>query len=181
MAFLIYSKTVAGDTIRYERIKPLKLGGRDGLIARHAKSLSSDQSVAWKLEATALTGLAGAAGENLAVLFDAAPADATAVCLYELTRIHGSCADTSTNLALDFNVLVDRKLAGFLPDSTASFSAPCGETPKILREILALTGGPGGGDWKWGESPMQLGATVVSGRSVRPPCRTATGERTGAK
>lgn len=177
----MYSKTATGDNIRYERIKPLKLGGRDGLIARHARTLPADQSEAWKLDAAELASLAGAGGENVAVLFDAAPADATVVCLYELTRVHGSCRDTSTNLALDFNVVVDRKLAGFLPDSTASFTAPSEATPKILREILALTGGLAGGDWKWGESPMQLGATVVSGHRSRPPCRNGAGERVGAK
>ena len=44
MAFLIYKKTDAGTNIRYERIKPLKLGGSDGLIARHVKSLPADQT-----------------------------------------------------------------------------------------------------------------------------------------
>jgi hypothetical protein len=33
--------------------------------------------------------------------------------------------------------------------------------PKKLGEMLSLTGGPGGGDWKWGEAALQIGATVV--------------------
>jgi len=165
MAFLIYSKTVTGDKIRYERIKSIRLAGPEGLIARHVRSLPTEQCVAWKLDADALHRLAGAAGENIALLFDATTTDANTVCLYELTCLHGSCEDTSTNLALDFNIVVDRDLAGFLPGSTALFEAPPTETPKLLREILALTGGPRGGDWRWGASSMQLGATVVAAHS----------------
>lgn len=169
MAFLSYNKIVAEESIHYERISPLKLGGPDGLIARHVKSLPAEQTSAWKLDAAGLLRLAGAAGENLAVLFDAARNDDTAVCLYELTRIHGSCRDTSTNLALDFNVVLDRELSGIRPQSAAAFDSPLAATPKILREILALSGGPRGGDWKWGASPMQLGATVVSAHRSAPP------------
>ena len=57
MAFLIYKKTAAGTTLRYERIRPLKLGGRDGAIARHVKSLSVEQGASWRLDAAALLKL----------------------------------------------------------------------------------------------------------------------------
>jgi hypothetical protein len=164
MGFLIYKKTNAGNNIRYERMKPLKLGGRDGLIARLVIAMPPGQTESWKLDAAGLLNLAGAAGENLGVLFDAAGHDATAVCFYELTRLHGSCHDTSTNLALDFNVLLDRKLEKSEPTAASAFEAPATAMPKRLGEMLALTGGPGGGDWKWGESALQIGATVVQPR-----------------
>jgi len=169
MAFLTFNRTPGGDVVRYQRIQPLKLAGRDGLIARHVQSLPRGQTEVWTLEATALAKLAGHAGENLTVLFDAAPGDPAAVCLYELARIHGSCRDTSTNLALDFNVVVDRDLADDVADFTAAFDVPTAAPLKNLREILALTGGPGGGDWKWGTSPIQLGATVVGSHHSGPP------------
>jgi hypothetical protein len=181
MAFLICNKTPAGNSVRYERIKSLKLGGPDGLIARHVKSLPANQSGAWKLDAPELASLAGATGENLGVLFDAAPGDATTACVYELTLIHGSCRDRTTNLALDFNVVADRELAEFQPDFTATFEAPLEAAPKKLREILALTGGPEGGDWKWGESPIQLGATVVPAHHNGPPCPNCSCGRAGSK
>ena len=44
MAFLIYKKYGNAETIRYEKIKPLKLGGRDGLIAQHVKTLTEDEA-----------------------------------------------------------------------------------------------------------------------------------------
>jgi hypothetical protein len=168
MGFLIYKKTNAGANIRYERMKPLKLGGRDGLIARHVIAMPPGQAESWKLDATGLLKLAGAAGENLGVLFDAAGHDATAICFYELTRLHGSCRDTRTNLALDFNVLLDRKLEKSESAAAPAFEAPVALMPKKLGEMLSLTGGPGGGDWKWGEAALQIGATVVQPR--RPGC-----------
>jgi hypothetical protein len=165
MGFLIYKKTNAGNNVRYERVRPLRLGGADGSIARHVKSLAAERSASWKLEVAGLLRLAGDAGENLAVLFDSASGDTAAVCFYELTRIHGSCRDTSTNLALDFNVVLDRELPEFKPDFAAAFETPLVATPKKLSEMLALTGGPGGGDWKWGSSALQIGATVVQPHS----------------
>ncbi|MGO8677802.1 MAG: hypothetical protein ACLQVX_18255 [Limisphaerales bacterium] len=164
MGFLIYKKSDAGTNIHYERVQPLRLGGADGLIARHVKSMPSDQTASWKLEATGLLRLAGVAGENLGVLFDTASGDSTAVCFYELTRIHGSCRETNTNLALDFNVVLDRRLEESKPDFVAAFEAPLVERPKKLGEMLSLTGGPCGGDWRWGTPALQIGATVVPAR-----------------
>ena len=89
MAFLIYKKYGNAETIRYEKLQPLKLGGRDGLIAKHVKTLTGDQMRSWKLGASTLLKLAGFAGavDELAVLFDVTGKDATNVCLYELSRI----------------------------------------------------------------------------------------------
>lgn len=170
MAFLIYKKADAGNNVRYERVQPLRLGGLDGLIAHHVKSLPAEQTESWKLAAAALLKLAGCEGDHFTLLFDAAGGDATAACFYEVTRIHGSCRNTSTNLALDFNVVLDRKLSEYQPDFAAAFEVPLAATPKILSEMLALTGGPGGGDWKWGSSELQIGATVVQPHHTGPPC-----------
>ncbi len=177
MAFLIYKKSHAGTNVRYERIKPLRLGGSDGLIARHVKSLPAGQTTSWKLEAPGLLRLAGVGGENLGVLFEMAGGDATGVCFYELTRIHGSCRDTNTNLALDFSVLLDQESDGLKTDFAAAFEAPLAEKPKKLGEMLSLTGGPGGGDWRWGNPAMQIGATVVQSHRPSPPRPDCTGGR----
>jgi hypothetical protein len=177
MAFLIYKKYGNAETIRYEKLQPLKLGGRDGLIAQHVKTLTTAQTPSWKLSATGLLKLAGFAGafDELAVLFDVAGHDATSVCLYELSRIHGSCADTSTQLALDFAVVVDREIGDDAAAYAKSFEIPVPEKPRLLGETLALTGGPGGGDWKWAGTSLQIGATVVQaqhghGHGTGEPC-----------
>jgi hypothetical protein len=175
MAFLLYKKTADGQTVRYEKIKLLKLGGCDGLIARHVKTLAAAETPKWKLDANALVKLAGyvSVGDELAVLFDVLGHDATSVCLYELSRVHGSCRDTSTQLALDFSVVVDKELGDDAAEFARKFEVTPPARPKQLGETLALTGGPGGGDWKWGASALQIGATVVQahhGLSTGEPC-----------
>ena len=162
MAFLTYKKTLAGNVARFEQLKPLKLGGRDGLIAHHVKTLSDEDSRSWKLDASALLQLAGVESPaGIAVLFDVAGQDATSVCLYELVKIHGSCRDSSTQLALDMTVVVDQEIGDDAAAYAKKFEIVVAEKPRQLGETLSLSGGPGGGDWKWGTPPMQLGATIV--------------------
>ena len=161
MAFLTYKKSVSGGKAGYEQLKPLQLGGRDGLIAKHVKTLSDEDARSWKLDAAALLQLAGQESADTAVLFDVAGRDATSVCLYELVKVHGSCRDTSTQLALDMTVVVDQEIGDDAPAYAKKFEIIPAEKPRVLGETLSLSGGPGGGDWKWGTLPMQLGATVV--------------------
>lgn len=175
MAFLIYKKHINDEIVHYEKVKSLKLGGRDGLVALHVKTLTDNEARSWKLDATSLLKLAGVAssGNELAILFDASGRDGASVCLYELSRIHGSCRDTSTQLALDFAVVVDQEVGDGAVDFAKKFEVTLPAKPKLLGETLALSGGPGGGDWKWAGTSLQLGATVVQARHVHgtgEPC-----------
>jgi molybdate transport system substrate-binding protein len=43
------------------------------------------------------------------------------------------------------------------------------DKPRLLGETLALTGGPGGGDWKWAATSLQLGATVGKHNTATAP------------
>jgi len=179
MAFLIYKKYGNAETTRYEKFLPLKLGGCDGLIAQHVKTLTGDQTRSWKLGAGSLLKLAGFVGavDELAVLFDVTGKEATNVCLYELSRIHGSCMDTSTQLALDFAVVVDKEIGADAEAYVKNFEIPVPEKPRLLGETLALSGGPGGGDWKWVGTSLQIGATVVQaqhGHGTGEPCPSCT-------
>jgi hypothetical protein len=183
MAFLIYKKHFNGGAVRYEKMKPLKLGGRGGLVAQHVKTLSEDELRSWKLDVPALLKLAGVAssGANHAILFDLSGREATSVCLYELSRVHGSCRDTSTQLALDFAVVIDQEIGEEAAEYINSFEVTPPAKPKLLGETLALSGGPGGGDWTWGGTSLQLGATVVQaqpgnghGTGTGEPCPSCT-------
>jgi hypothetical protein len=107
------------------------------------------------------------------VLFDVTGADSTSVCLYELVKVHGSCRDTSTQLALDFTVVIDQEIGDDAAAYAKKFTVPVTDKPRRLGETLSLSGGPGGGDWKWGSPPMQLGATIVQaehGHGSGEPC-----------
>lgn len=166
MAFLIYKKYLSGANICYERLMPLQLGGRDGLIAHHVKAIPAANVLCWNLPPAVLLKHAGLAftGTEFTVLFDATNYKSNCVCLYELIGIHGSCRDTSTQLALDFTILIDLRIAGNAAEYSRNFEIVPGNIPKHLGETLALSGGPGGGDWKWSETAMNLGVTVVSGK-----------------
>lgn len=165
MAFLNYKKVDTGSTIRYEQLNSLKLGGPDGLIAKHVRTLAGDDVRSWKLETAALLKLAGRDTADTTVLFAVTGRDSTSVCLYELRKIHGSCRDTSTQLALDFAIIVDQEIGGDASAYCKSFEIRAPDRPRLLREILSLTGGPDGGEWRWGTPTMQLGATVVHAQS----------------
>jgi hypothetical protein len=183
MAFLIYKKTANGQVVRYEKVKPLRLSGRDGIIAQHVKKLCASQTPSWKLGADALVKLAGLAvpGKELVVLFNVAGRDTANVCLYELSRIHGSSGDTSTQLALDFAVVVDKEIGDAAAEYANDFEIATPTKPKLLGETLALTGGSGGGDWKWTATSLQLGSTVVQPNRRNPPGKNcACGQRVGS-
>jgi len=174
VAFLTYKKTCIDGNVSYQRLKSLKLGGRDGLIAKHVKALNDEEHASWQLSATELLKLAGQAdAETTAVLFDVTGEDSTSVCLYQLVQVHGSCRDTSTQLALDFTVVIDQEIGQDAAAYAKKFAVPVPEKPRRLGETLSLSGGPGGGDWKWGTPPMQLGATIVQaqhGHGGGEPC-----------
>jgi len=179
MAFLIYKKYPNAETVRYERLQPLKLSGSDGLIARHIKTLAEANTRSWKLGVGTVLKLAGfpAAVDEFTVLFEVTGQESN-VCLYELTRIHGSCLDASTQLALDFAVVVDQQISGDPAAYAQKFEIPLPEKPRLLGETLALSGGPAGGDWKWVGTSLQLGATVVQaqhhGHGGGEPCPSCT-------
>jgi hypothetical protein len=185
MAFLTYKKTVIDGIAGYEQLSPLKFGGRDGLIARHVQSLPEAAHRSWQLDPAELLMLAGVdtGADNIAVLFDVTGNDSTSVCLYELLKIHGSCRDTSTQLALDFAVILDQEIDDDAPAYAKKFQVAIPPKPRLLGETLSLSGGPGGGDWKWGTLPMQLGATIVQAQSSHgsgAPCPNCNCGRSAA-
>ena len=164
MAFLIYKRFPAGDSIHYERLRTLKLAGPGGLVARFVKTLPPTAAAqGWLLPVPDLLRLAGvtASGDDLTVLFDLSPDEADAVCLYRLRQLHGVAKERSTHLSLDFEVLIDQAVKVPALLFKAAFQVPADIPGKMLREILMLSGGPGGGDWKWETPAMNLGATVV--------------------
>ncbi len=170
MAFLVYKRLTAGDSIRYERLRPLKLAGAAGAVAQFVKTLPpATAAQGWSLPVETLIQLAGITEDStqLAVLFDLSPAEVDAVCLYRLLEIHGVAKEQTTHLSLDFELLTDAAIKVPALLFKAAFQIPAAQPRKMLREILMLSGGPGGGTWKWETPAMNLGATVV--RPSPPP------------
>jgi hypothetical protein len=167
MAFLMYRRTLEGNRIRYELEGPLRLSGVDGLIARHVGSLPAAEHASWKLDAPGLLSLALSTPvpDGLVVLFDITDRHGRGLCLYELKSIHGSCRDTTTQLAMDFNILVDQEPGGDAVQHGRAFLVAADGERKQLGEMMALSGGPGGGVWRWMNPGMNIGATVVRGQT----------------
>lgn len=184
MAFLIYKKSIDAGNARYEYVAPLKFGGRTGLVAEHVRRLPESDHRSWKLATPDLLKLAGGPpGEDHVVLFDVAGKESTSVCLYELRKLHGSCRDTSTQLALDFAVVIDQEVGDSAAAYARNFEVAVPAQPRLLGETLSLSGGPGGGDWKWGAPPLQLGATIVHAQPHHgggEPCPNCTCGRRAA-
>ena len=174
MGFLIYKKFANAETVRYEQCKPLRLAGC-GRTDRPACQKPARRRRAKLKPGRGLLKLAGleAAADEYTIMFDVAGPEATNVCLYELSRVHGSSRDTATQLVPDFTVVVDREMDGDAAAYVKQFEIAAPERPRQLGETLALTGGPGGGDWKWTATSLQLGATVVRaqhGHGGGEPC-----------
>jgi hypothetical protein len=78
---------------------------------------------------------------------------------------------------LDFSVVMDQEIGEGAVEFAKAFAVTPPAKPKLLGETLALTGGPGGGDWKWAETSLQLGATVVQaqhGHGGGEPCHSCS-------
>ncbi len=147
----------------------------DAACLHHVKTLSEAGMACWQLDdASLLTldGVASDAGEQV-VLFEVDTGSGCA-CLYPLECIHGSCRELSTQLALDFTVILDQAVDGDPAEFVKSFEVPLVRQRRRLCETLALSGGPAGGDWRWGQSALSLGATVVQAHGSPAPCSSCT-------
>lgn len=165
MAFLIYNRTPVLGGYRYQRQAPIKLAGSNGVIARYVGGLTSKQQEGgWKIPGPDLARLAGVptGTANPVVLMDLGSSEPQAVCLYELLNICGSSRDTTTHLVLEFLVLIDEAVGGAPEQYRLDFTVPLSRPRRVLNETLLLSGGTGGGTWRWGAPMMNIGATLVA-------------------
>jgi hypothetical protein len=161
MSFYVYLKQVGDVTVRYERLRPIKLSGPDNPIATCVKSLSAEESgAAWTLSIPTLLRYAGFGADtnDFTILFDVSPRERSSVCLYELRRINGLSADKNTQLALEFLVLMDELVETDTHASKSVLKLPAVGSYRVLTELLELSGGFSGGSWRWMSPKMQLGA-----------------------
>jgi hypothetical protein len=161
MSFHIYIKQAGEVTVRYEQLRSIKLSGPDGPVARCLKSLSGESvGAAWTLSIPTLLREAGfgANTNEFSILFDVSTRERASVCLYELRRINGLSAAMTTQLALEFLVLVDEPVDTDTRQFKSVLKLPAVGNYRVLTEVLELSGGFGGGDWRWVKTKMQLGA-----------------------
>lgn len=139
-------------------IRPLRLGGADGLIAKHVKSLGSASESTWNLtEPTLLKSSGGQSGCDAVFFRPGGEADGL-IEIYRVEAVQGICSGDRTDLVFSFAPLLMREVGAGAWDIEEM-------AKRVLCESLSLSGGPSGGRWLWTDSPMSLGATVVGGCS----------------
>ncbi len=165
MPFVVYNYQPGIHCCQYKRLKPIRLGGVDGPIARHARSLPAGAAEkGWELTALALTQLSDLddSGIKPVVLFDATVDSPPFILLYQLHRICGITHSRQTYLSLELEVLVSHALDSHVEDFKSAFTVPDVQSGRRFREILQLGGGIDGGQWKWETPALNMGAAVVN-------------------
>jgi len=154
MSFMIGSLT--HDNTVLQGIRPLRLSGQQGMVARYVKEQADTASPSWSLKAKDLLTLAGeeAGGEVFFCGFSL-KAPSTPCTFYRLEEIHGSSQYFRSDLLLHFSPWTGEPLGD------GSFRKTSEEKDCHFCEALSLTGGTCGGLWQWTEAPLQMGAAIV--------------------
>jgi len=136
--------------------RPLRLGGTNGIVANHVKSLGSIAESAWHLLESDVVAFGGGTTGTDAVFFrpaqDAQPDGS--IEFYRLESLHGICTSDRTDLVCHFSSILAHPGDGTAWTLTPSLKG-------TLCESVSLSGGLSTGHWQWTDSPMSLGAAVV--------------------
>lgn len=161
MGFLLFKiQPLADGRISARRLRPLVLGGTQGLFARHLPHLVNTDDGTWRLSASELLCLdAPDADESLTVFFDLTPGPAGPLNLLQLVEVNGRSASIITDAFFHFKVVAT---PGTQTESTAdSLVLPDWRQGVDRCEQLRLEGGLIGGDWSWTQPPQALSATIL--------------------
>jgi hypothetical protein len=162
MPFFVYktAKLPVG-ALRYHEPRPASLAG-NGLIKSTCKRfLEQQQNIGWRISAADLLRTGGYEPENHALVIDTAPSRPT-VSLFEINSIVGYSYATWTPIMLVFEQLfVDAEASTTPDDMKQGFTDEACERC-IVRSILYLQGGYGGGSWNWGGNTRTTAALLWS-------------------
>jgi hypothetical protein len=140
-------------------LRPLTLGGRQGLLARHLPAVAKNGDGNWSLTARELLRMEDTEiADDAHVLFELA-SGAGQKSLLCLVDVCGRTMSMVTDALFHFKVLarIESQAGG----------APGHLVVKHWRdgahryEQMRLEGGLVGGTWAWSESPQAIGATVL--------------------
>jgi len=164
MSFLVVSLDKKSNPSKASQFRPLRLGGPEGLIAKHVRKLGASAEETWHLSEAEVVALAGFDSENDAVFFrSGGGTDGVSIDFCRLMSLHGVCTADRTDLVCHFSQITARPLE----DSAWSVEELKRGT---LCESISLNGGISRGKWQWTDSPMSLGAAVVGGKCGEGGC-----------
>lgn len=167
MSFVIVTLDEKSEPRQASNFRPLRLGGPEGLVAKHVGKLGGAAENPWHLAEADVVELAGGDSENDAVFFRSggnAAGDTVDFC--RLASLHGVSTSDRTDLVCHFTQLTAKPL------ENAAWSIDEAKRG-TLCESISLSGGISRGKWQWTDSPMALGAAVVGGKCESGGCASA--------
>ncbi len=159
MAFWLYSKNGS----RFERKQPIKLTGKEGLLARFlTRNRDVETPFAWELRPADIIQLIDGDlnVENHAILIDMLPEALAQVSLYRLTSVQGASEYDESDLVLACKMLYQGKCNSTASDFKECFLCETSESDRQMVEALRLTGGVATGTYLWAKPKMDIGAAI---------------------
>ena len=162
MGFDIYQiQPLENNRIALHWLRPLALGGADGLLAQHIPMLSALGEY-WSLSAQDMLRLAG---ENdiatKGVFFNLTPKATDQANLYHMTSVSGKTMSMLTDAIFHFKVACASRNKAEITGANGELIVGDWSKRPVRLEQLRLEGGTRGGTWAWGEAPQGASATVV--------------------
>jgi len=164
MSFVLVTLDEKSNPPQATHFRPLRLGGKEGLVAKHVGKLGAAAETPWHLSEAELVDLAGGDRASEAVFFRSADgSDGESVGFCRLASLHGISTSDRTDLVCHFTQITAKPLE----NNVWSVKALKRGT---LCESISLSGGITRGKWQWTDSPMSLGAAVVGGKCSEGGC-----------
>jgi len=142
-------------------LRPLALGGADGLFAQHLSMLTGFGEL-WDLSAQDILHLAG---ENdiasKGVFFNLTPKATDQANLFHMVRVSGKTMSMLTDALFHFRVACASRNRAKITGANGELMVGDWNRSPVRLEQLRLEGGTRGGTWAWSEPPQGASATVV--------------------
>jgi len=162
MGFEIYQiQPLANDRFALHWLRPLALGGTDGLLAQHIPMLAA-LGETWELSAQDMLRLAGEIDiASKGVFFNLTPKATDQANLFQMIRVSGKTMSMLTDAIFHFKVACASRNRGEITGENGELIVEDWDTKPTRLEQLRLEGGTRGGNWAWSEPPQGASATVV--------------------
>jgi len=158
MSFVLVKIDEQSNPTTATQFRPLRLGGPDGLVAKHVGKLGQAAESPWHLSEAEVVALAGADTSSDAVFFrSGGDSEGDSIGFCRLESLHGISTSDRTDLVCHFSQL------SATPQEDATWTIEASKRG-MLCESISLSGGISRGKWQWTDSPMSLGAAVVGGK-----------------
>ena len=162
MGFDIYQiQPLANNRFALHWLRPLALGGVDGLIAQHIPMLAA-LGECWNLSAQDMLRLAGESDiSSKGIFFDLTPKATDQANLFHMLSVSGKTMSMLTDALFHFKVACASRNRAEITGANGELIVSDWSQSPVRLEQLRLEGGTRGGTWAWSEPPQGASATVV--------------------